>query len=102
MSENMESLAGVTGVSMAEDVTIADPQHPMPRVAPGLIDTPDLALTVDDGLGGDTKTLVAAIRGRNQGHNAALCHRAAAATIAKIKRLSVRRCHIAARRPQEV
>ena len=62
MSENMESLAGVKGVSMAEDVTIADPQHPMPRVAPGLIDTPDLALTVDDGLGGDTKTLVAAIR----------------------------------------
>ena len=62
MSENMESLAGVTAASMAEDVTIADPQHPMPRVAPGLIDTPDLALTVDDGLGGDTKTLVAAIR----------------------------------------
>jgi hypothetical protein len=62
MSENMESLAGVTGASMAEDVTIAEPQHPMPKAAPGLIDTPDLALTVDDGLEGDTKTLVVAIR----------------------------------------
>jgi hypothetical protein len=58
----MESLAGVTAASMAEDVTIAGPQHPMPQAAPGLIDTPYLALTVDDSLEGDTKALVAAIR----------------------------------------
>jgi uncharacterized protein len=62
MSENIESLAGVTAKSMAEDVTIAGPQHPMPKAAPGLIDTPYLALTVDDDLEGDTNALVAAIR----------------------------------------
>ena len=46
---------------MAEDVTIAGPQHPMPKAALGLVDTPYLALTVDDSLEGDTKALVAAI-----------------------------------------
>lgn len=61
MSENMESLAGVTAASMAKDVTITGPQHPMPRAAPGLVDTPYLALTVDDDLKGDTDALVAAI-----------------------------------------
>jgi pimeloyl-ACP methyl ester carboxylesterase len=62
MSENMESLAGVTAASMAEDVTIAGPQHSMPKAALGLVDTPYLALTVDDSLEGDTNALVAAIR----------------------------------------
>ena len=61
MSENMESLAGVTAASMAKDVTITGPQHPMPKAAPGLVDTPYLALTVDDDLKGDTDALVAAI-----------------------------------------
>lgn len=62
MSENMESLAGVTAASMAADVTIAGPRHPMLKTAPGLVDTPYLALTVDDGGKGDTDALVAAIR----------------------------------------
>jgi uncharacterized protein len=61
MSENMESLAGVTAASMAKDVTITGPQHPMPKAAPDLVDTPYLALTVDDDLKGDTDALVAAI-----------------------------------------
>jgi uncharacterized protein len=61
-SENMESLPGVTAASMAKDVTIIGPQHPMPKTAPGLIDTPYLALTVNDDLEGDTNALVAAIR----------------------------------------
>jgi uncharacterized protein len=62
MSENMESLAGVTAASMAQDVTIAGPKHPLPKAAQGLVDTPYLALTVDDDLEGDTNALVAAIR----------------------------------------
>ena len=62
MSENMESLAGVTAASMAKDVTVTGPQHPMPKAAPGLIDTPYLALTVNDDLKGDTDALVTAIR----------------------------------------
>ncbi len=61
MSENMESLAGVTAASMAQDVTITGPQHPMPKAAPGLVETPYVALTVDDDLKGDTDALVAAI-----------------------------------------
>jgi hypothetical protein len=115
MSENMESLAGVTGASMAEDVPIAEPQHPMPKAAPGLIDTPDLALTVDDGLEGDTTPKLSlqqyVFRAEPRSQCSTLPRTMAGVIIAsrcsddyrkKIKRLSVRRCHIAARRPQEV
>jgi pimeloyl-ACP methyl ester carboxylesterase len=63
MAENMESLAGVTARSMAEDVA-AGPLDPLPNAAPGLIDTPYLALTSDDGLAPDTDALVGAIRAR--------------------------------------
>jgi pimeloyl-ACP methyl ester carboxylesterase len=62
MSRNMEALAGVTAVSMAADVAIAGPEHPLPKAAPGLVDKSYLAMTADDGIAGDTDALVAAIR----------------------------------------
>jgi len=61
MAENMESLAGVTARSMAEDAAASGPLYPLTKAAPGLIDTPYLALTSDDGLAPDTDALVAAI-----------------------------------------
>jgi hypothetical protein len=64
MAENMESLAGVTAASMAEDAAAAGPLNPLTKAATGLIDTPYLALTSDDGLAPDTDALVAAIRAR--------------------------------------
>ncbi|MDR3506392.1 MAG: alpha/beta fold hydrolase [Caulobacteraceae bacterium] len=63
MAGDMESLAGVTAQSMAQDVASpAVTQYPMPKAAPGLVHTPYLAMTSDDGLGQDTDALVAAIR----------------------------------------
>jgi uncharacterized protein len=64
MADNMESLAGVTARSMAEDAAATGPLHPFSKSAPGLIDTPYLALTSDDGLAPDTDALVAAIRAK--------------------------------------
>jgi uncharacterized protein len=62
MADNMESLAGVTPLSMAEEVVPATRGHAMPDDAPGLTATPYLALTADDGLAADTDTLVAGVR----------------------------------------
>ena len=64
MADNMESLAGVTAQSMAQDVAVIGPLHPLPAAAAGLIDTPYLALTSNDGLAADTDGLVAAIRAK--------------------------------------
>lgn len=62
MAENMEALAGVTAKSLAEEVTVSAPSHPMSKAAGGLVSMPYLALTSDDGLAADTDGLVAAIR----------------------------------------
>ncbi len=61
MSENMESLAGVTARSMAEDVATVGADT-FANAAPALVSTPYLAMTADDGLAKDTDTLAAAIR----------------------------------------
>jgi pimeloyl-ACP methyl ester carboxylesterase len=62
MAENMESLSGVTAQSLAEDVAGPASNYPMPAAAPGLIDTPYLAMTADDGLASNTDALVEAIQ----------------------------------------
>src|SRR5258706_11195541 len=56
MADNMEALAGVTAQSMAQDVATVG--HPLPAAAGGLMATPYLALTSDDGLAADTDALV--------------------------------------------
>jgi uncharacterized protein len=61
MADNMESLAGVTAESMADDVTSVS-KYPMAGAAAGLAKTPYLALTSDDGLAPNTDALVKAIR----------------------------------------
>ncbi|HZK98303.1 MAG TPA: alpha/beta fold hydrolase [Caulobacteraceae bacterium] len=62
MADNMETLAGVTAQSMAADVAANAIGHPFAKAARGLVDTPYLAMTSDDGLAADTDALVAAIR----------------------------------------
>jgi pimeloyl-ACP methyl ester carboxylesterase len=64
MAGNMESLAGVTPGSMAQDVATLGAQYALPSAAEGLANKPYLALTADDGLAGDTDALVDAIRAR--------------------------------------
>ena len=61
MSENMEALAGVTPESMAGEAAESGAAHPFEKAAEGLVHTPYLALTSDDGLAPDTDALVAAI-----------------------------------------
>jgi pimeloyl-ACP methyl ester carboxylesterase len=63
MADNMESLAGVSAESMAEDVTNMI-RYPMTGAAAGLVKTPYLALTSNDGLAANTDALVAAIRAK--------------------------------------
>jgi pimeloyl-ACP methyl ester carboxylesterase len=63
MADNMESLAGVTAESMAEDVTSVI-RYPMTAAAAGLVKTPYLALTSNDGLAANTDSLVSAIRAK--------------------------------------
>lgn len=67
MSENMEALAGVTAESMAADAATIAPRT-FKTAAPGLVGTPYLALTSDDGLAAATDALVADIHGRGGVH----------------------------------
>lgn len=62
MADDMESLAGVTAESMAEEVIQNATAFRMTNAAAGLANVPLLALTSDDGLAPDTETLVKAIR----------------------------------------
>jgi pimeloyl-ACP methyl ester carboxylesterase len=62
MEENMEALAGVTAQSMAADVAEGTEGRSFAKAAPGLVKTPYLAMTADDGLAPDTNVLVEAIR----------------------------------------
>ncbi len=64
MADNMEALAGVTPESMAAEVVTGAAPHPFASVAQGLVATPYLALTSDDGLASHTDALAAAIRAR--------------------------------------
>ena len=64
MADNMESLAGVTPESMAQDAADNAAKHGFDAAAAGLVNHPYLALTSDDGLASHTDGLVLAIRGR--------------------------------------
>jgi uncharacterized protein len=62
MADNLESLAGVTAESMADELIAHSKDFRMINAAPGLVNMPLLALTADDGLAGGTDALVAAIK----------------------------------------
>ena len=64
MADDMESLAGVTAESMADQVIKNAKAFRMTNAAPGLVSVPLLALTADDSLAPDTDALVKAIRER--------------------------------------
>jgi uncharacterized protein len=73
MADNMEALAGVTPESMADEVLAFGKNSRFEDDAPGLIQTPVLALTADDGLAPDTDGLVHAIQLQG-GHNVTAIH----------------------------
>jgi len=62
MADDMESLAGVTAASMADEVIANAKAFHLENAAAGLTKMPLLALTADDGLAPDTDALVRAIR----------------------------------------
>jgi len=62
MSENMESLAGVTAAQMADEMMTAGPAWAFERSVPGLAHVPLLVLTADDGLAPSADALVKKVR----------------------------------------
>src|SRR5277367_136545 len=62
MADDMETLAGVTAESMADDVKTLGTNYRFESAAAGLAQTPLLVLTSDDGLAPDADALVKAIR----------------------------------------
>lgn len=66
MADNMESLAGVTARSMADDLAAgaAASHWTFADAAPGLTQMPMLVITADDGLAAESDSLVARLRAR--------------------------------------
>ena len=64
MADDMETLAGVTAESMADEVKAHVKEFAVANTAAGLAQIPLLALTADDNLAGNTDTLVAAIKAK--------------------------------------
>lgn len=62
MKESMESLAGGTAESFADDLIALPADRSFARAARGLVRTPLLVLTSDDGLAAHSDSLVAAVR----------------------------------------
>jgi pimeloyl-ACP methyl ester carboxylesterase len=62
MTDNMESLAGGTAASFADDLRAGAERRRMTAAAPGLVRLPLLVLTADDSLASHSDSLVAAIR----------------------------------------
>jgi pimeloyl-ACP methyl ester carboxylesterase len=62
MADNMESLAGATPESMADEIHVHSQEFALKNAASGLVNTPLLVLTADDGLADYTDALVAEIR----------------------------------------
>src|SRR5580658_4747506 len=62
MADNMESLAGVTAESMADEIRRHSAEFKFQNAASGLVGTPLLVLTADDGLASDAAALVQAIK----------------------------------------
>ncbi|HEY2679325.1 MAG TPA: alpha/beta hydrolase [Steroidobacteraceae bacterium] len=64
MADNMESLAGVTAETMADEVITHGKEFKVLNTAAGLAQIPVLALTADDQLASHTDNLVAAIKSK--------------------------------------
>ena len=62
MADNMESLAGGTAATFADDLISGAGHRRMTAAAPGLVRMPLLVLTADDSLASHSDSLVAAIR----------------------------------------
>jgi pimeloyl-ACP methyl ester carboxylesterase len=62
MADNMESLAGGTASTFADDLLGGAARRRMTAAAPGLVGLPLLVLTADDSLASHSDSLVAAIR----------------------------------------
>jgi acetyl esterase/lipase len=62
MADNMEALAGVTAESMADEIHQHAAEFKFQKAASGLVKTPLLVLTADDGLAPDAAALVQAIK----------------------------------------
>ena len=62
MAESMESLAGGTAATFADDLLAGAGHRRMTAAAPGLVRLPLLVLTADDSLASHSDSLVAAIR----------------------------------------
>jgi pimeloyl-ACP methyl ester carboxylesterase len=62
MADNMESLAGGTAATFADDLVAGAGHRQMTAAAPGLVRLPLLVMTSDDGLASHSDSLVAAIR----------------------------------------
>jgi uncharacterized protein len=75
MKDDMESLAGVTAESMAREVRERSKEFLMVNSAAGLVATPLLAITSDDGLAPQTDALVKAIEAKG-GHKVTAMHMA--------------------------
>jgi pimeloyl-ACP methyl ester carboxylesterase len=75
MKDDMESLAGVTAESMAREARERSKEFLMQNSAAGLVATPLLAITSDDGLAPQTDALVKAIEAKG-GHKVTALHMA--------------------------
>ncbi|MFL5617300.1 MAG: alpha/beta hydrolase family protein [Gemmatimonadaceae bacterium] len=62
MADNMETLAGGTAETFADDLLAGAERRRMTAVAPGLVRLPLLVLTADDGLAAHSDSLVAAVK----------------------------------------
>ena len=62
MAESMESLAGGTAATFADDLLAGAAHRHMTAAAPGLVRLPLLVLTADDSLASHSDSLVAAIK----------------------------------------
>ena len=73
MADDMETLTGVTGQSMAAELRAHAKEFRFDNAAEGLSQTPLLVLTADDGLAPDADALVHAIEAKG-GHKVTLTH----------------------------
>ena len=64
MRENMETLAGVTAESMADELIAGAPKWRVADAVPGLARLPLLVMSSDDGLAPQSDTLVSAVRAK--------------------------------------
>ncbi len=73
MADDMESLAGVTAASMAEELSSHSKEWTLDNTVAGLVDTPLLVLSSDDGLAPVANQLVKEIQAKG-GHNVKMEH----------------------------